>query len=194
MGGMTISVSTLTDKDWYTNLDEHLKHYKEAKSDTLKKSAQEEAQVVLTEDIVAGYASDLLSGTPFFVRRLFRGKPITLVAHSEAGDTAYELDIYGRKWRKLETWNDDDNPIQIYASANVFVMCVKQVNLSSLGISKRVRFRVKNEDKKIVTYFTELNDLFDCEVLPLSKSLKPTVCGGLVEALAGSPSLSADRS
>ena len=23
----------------------------------------------------------------------------------------------------------------------------------------------------IVTYFTELNDLFDCEVLPLSKSL-----------------------
>ena len=50
-------------------------------------------------------------------------------------------------------------------------MCVKQVNWSSLGISKRVRFRVKNEDRKIVTYFTELNDLFDCEVLPLSKSL-----------------------
>ena len=97
---------TLTDKDWYTNIDEHLKRYKEAKSDTLKKSAQQEARAVLTEDIVARYASDLLSGTPFFLRRLFRGKPITLVAHSQAGDTAYELDIYGRKWRKLETWND----------------------------------------------------------------------------------------
>jgi UDP-MurNAc hydroxylase len=47
------------------------------------------------------------------------------------------------------------------------------VNWSSLGISKRVRFRVKNDDKMIVTYFTELNDLFDCEVLPLSKSLNP---------------------
>jgi hypothetical protein len=52
-------------------------------------------------------------------------------------------------------------------------MCVKQVNWSSLGISKRARFRVKNEDKRIVTYFSELNDLFDCEVLPLSKSLNP---------------------
>jgi hypothetical protein len=120
---------------------------------------------------MAGYASGLLCGTPFFLRRLFRGKSITLVAHSEAGNTAYELDIYGKHWRKLETWNDHDNPIQIHANANVFLMCVKQVNWSSLGISKRVRFRVKNEDKRIVTYFTELNDLFDCEVLPLSKSL-----------------------
>jgi UDP-MurNAc hydroxylase len=167
----------LTDKDWYTNLDEHLQRYKEAKSDTLKKSVQQEARVVLKQEIVARYASELLSGTPFFLRRLFRGKPITLVAHSEAGDAAYELDIYGRKWRKLDTWNDDDNPIQIHASANVFIMCVKQVNWSSLGISKRVRFRVKNEDKKIVTYFTELNDLFDCEVLPLSKSLNPRFVG-----------------
>jgi hypothetical protein len=50
-------------------------------------------------------------------------------------------------------------------------MCVKQVNWNSLGISKRVRFRVKNEHKSVVTYFSELNDLFDCEVLPLSKSL-----------------------
>ena len=38
-------------------------------------------------------------------------------------------------------------------------------------ISKRVRFRVRDEDQKIITYFTELNDLFDCEVLPFSKSL-----------------------
>jgi UDP-MurNAc hydroxylase len=164
---------SLADKDWYTNLDEHLKRYKEAMSDTLKKSEQEEAGTVLTEDIVASYASGLLSGTPFFLRRLFRGKPITLVAHSKAGDTAYEIDIHQRKWRKLETWNDRDNPIQIHASANVFTMCVKQVNWSSLGISKRARFRVKNEDKRIVTYFSELNDLFDCEVLPLSKSLNP---------------------
>jgi len=161
----------LSDKDWYTNLDEHLEHYKETVSDTLRNAAQEEAGAVLTADIVAGYASGLLSGTPYFLRRLFRGKPITLVAHSKAGDTAYELDIHGRRWRTLETWNDENNPIQIHASANVFIMCVKQVNWSSLGISKRVRFRVKNADKMIVTYFTELNDLFDCEVLPLSKSL-----------------------
>src|SRR6185437_2843738 len=161
----------LSDKDWYTNLDEHLEHYKETVSDTLRNAAQEEAGAVLTADIVAGYASGLLSGTPYFLRRLFRGKPITLVAHSKAGNTAYELDIHGRRWRTLETWNDENNPIQIHASANVFIMCVKQVNWSSLGISKRVRFRVKNEDKMIVTYFTELNDLFDCEVLPLSKSL-----------------------
>ena len=164
---------TLTDKDWYTNIDEHLKRYKEAKSDALRESAQKEAGAVLTESIVARYSSGLLSGTPFFLRRLFRGKPITLVAHSEAGDTAYELDIHGRTWRKLESWSDDENPIQIHASANVFIMCIKQVNWNSLGISKRDRYRVKDDDKKIVAYFSELNDLFDCEVLPLSKSLNP---------------------
>jgi UDP-MurNAc hydroxylase len=164
---------TLTDKDWYSNINEHLERYKEAKSDVLKKSVEDEARAVLRENIVARYTAGLMSGTPFFLRRLFRGKPITLVAHSEAGDTAYELDIYARTWRKLETWNDNDNPIQIHANANIFMMCVKQVNWNSLGISKRVRYRVKSDDKKIVVYFTELNDLFDCEVLPLSKSLNP---------------------
>ena len=128
---------------------------------------------MLTESMMAQYAIGLLSGTPFFLRRLFRGRPITLVAHSEAGDTAYELDIHSRTWRSLDAWNDDENPIQIHAQANVFMMCIKQVNWSSLGISKQVRYRVKNDDKKIVTYFSELNDLFDCEVLPLSKSLNP---------------------
>lgn len=164
---------TLANKDWYTNIDEHLKRYKEEKSDALQKSAQKESQAVLTESHVARYASTLLSGTPFFLRQLFRGKPITLVAHSQAGDTAYELDIHNRNWRKLEAWNDKDNPIQIHASANVFIMCIKQVNWSSLGISKRVRYRVRSSDAKIIVYFSELNDLFDCEVLPLSKSLNP---------------------
>lgn len=161
----------LSDTDWYTDLGGHLERYKQAKAATLKKTARREANVVLRENAVETYAEELFSGTPFPIRRLFRGKPITLVAHSEAGDSAYELDIYRKRWRKLDSWNDQDNPIQIHAHARVFLMCIRQVNWNSLGISKRVRFRVREADRKIITYFTELNDLFDCEVLPLSKSL-----------------------
>lgn len=161
----------LAAKDWYTNLDEHLARYKEAKAAILDRARRRESRITLREHAVSGYAADLFAGTPFFLRRLFRAKAITLVAHSEAGDTAFELDIYNRTCRQLDTWNDVDNPIQIHASAQVFLMCIKQVNWSSLGISKRVRFRVRDADRRIVTYFTELNDLFDCEVLPLSKSL-----------------------
>jgi UDP-MurNAc hydroxylase len=163
----------LTDKDWYTDIDGHLARYKAAKARTLEKTAKREAGVVLHERHVARYAKELFSGTPFIARLLFRGKPITLVAHSPAGDRAYELDIYGRRWRMLDDWTDEANPIQIHASAHVFLDCIKQVNWNSLGISKRVRFRVRHADRHIITYFTELNDLFDCEVLPLSKSLRP---------------------
>ena len=102
---------------------------------------------------------------------MFRGKPITLVAHSETDDCAFELDLYERRFRALDSWDDDDNPIQVHAHAAVFLRCINQRNWSSLGISKRVRFRVKEEDRKIITYFSELNDMFDCEVLPLSKSV-----------------------
>jgi UDP-MurNAc hydroxylase len=52
-------------------------------------------------------------------------------------------------------------------------MCIHQVNWSSLGISKRVRFRVRQQDVRTVNMFLELNDMFDCEVLPLSKSMNP---------------------
>ncbi|MBV1797530.1 MBL fold metallo-hydrolase [Siccirubricoccus sp. G192] len=161
----------LGDTDWYTDLGGHLERYKQAKATTLEKTARREAKAVLRESSVGRYAEELFSGTPFVIRRLFRGKPITLVAHNDAGDSAYELDLYRRRWRKLDSWNDQDNPIQIHAQARVFLMCINQVNWNSLGISKRVRFRVKDADKKVILYFMELNDLFDCEVLPLSKSL-----------------------
>ena len=161
----------LSDKDWYTDLDRHLLCYRQAKVPVIEKTMRREARITLREEVVAEYAAELFAGTPFFIRRLFRGRPITLVAHSGKGDAAYELDIYHRTWRKLDSWNDADNPIQIHASAQVFLMCIRQVNWNSLGISKRVRFRVRDADKRVITYFTELNDLFDCEVLPLSKSL-----------------------
>jgi UDP-MurNAc hydroxylase len=163
----------LSDKDWYSDLEGHLERYKEAKVATLEKTRRQEERAELREVNVAKYAKEFMSGTPFLARRLFKGKPITLVAHNGAGETAYEMDIYRKQWRKLETWNDQDNPIQIHATAKVFTMCIKQVNWSSLGISKRVRFRVRSDDVKYVNYFLELNDLFDCEVLPLSKSLNP---------------------
>lgn len=161
----------LSDKDWYSDLGQHLARYRQAKASVIEKTMRREARITLREEIVGEYAAELFDGTPFFIRWLFRGKPITLIAHSGKGDEAYELDIYNRAWRKLDTWNNAENPIQIHASAQVFLMCIRQVNWNSLGISKRVRFRVRDADQRVITYFTELNDLFDCEVLPLSKSL-----------------------
>jgi UDP-MurNAc hydroxylase len=161
----------LSDKDWYTSREEHIQAYKDIKLPVVETGMLREDRIVLKETSVARYAEQLFSGTPFFVRRLFRGKPITLVAHSKSGDAAYELDIYNRRFRKLKHWDDVVCPIQIHAHASVFLMCILQVNWNSLGISKRVRFRVRDEDRKIIVYFTELNDLFDCEVLPISKSL-----------------------
>lgn len=161
----------LSDKDWYTAIDEHIEAYKNNKLHIIKAATQRDDRIVLKEVVFARYAEQLFSGTPFFIRRLFRGKPITLVAHSKSGHAAYELDIFKRCYRRLESWNDTDNPVQIHAHASVFLMCILQVNWSSLGISKRVRFRVRDEHRKAIVYFTELNDLFDCEVLPLSKSL-----------------------
>jgi len=161
----------VSDKDWYTDLDGHIMRYKEAKVAALEKTARRGARIRLKEETVAHYAAGPFSGTPFFLRKLFRGKPITLVAHSEGSDVAYELDIYNKNWRKLDSWNDENNPVQVHASAQVFLMCINQVNWNSLGISKRVRFRVRDSDKKVLMHFTILNNLFDYEILPISKSL-----------------------
>lgn len=167
----------LTETDWYTDLDSHIRAYQQAKMPCIEATMRRENNVILTPDVVQSYTEELFSGTPYLLRRLFRNKPITLVAHSKRGDAAYEIDINKRRWRKLETWNDIDNPIQIHAHARVFLMCVRQVNWNSLGISKRVRFRVRDEDRRIISLFTELNDLFDCEALPLSKSLNARFVG-----------------
>ncbi len=161
----------ISDKDWYSDIAGHLARYKASKAAVIENTAKRDARVKLRERTVGRYAESLFTGTPMPIRRLFRGKPITLVAHSETGDSAFELDLYERRFRALDSWNDNDNPIQIHAHAAVFLLCINQRNWSSLGISKRVRFRVKEEDRKVITYFSELNDMFDCDVLPLSKSV-----------------------
>jgi UDP-MurNAc hydroxylase len=166
-----------TEKDWYSDLEGHIQEYQEAKRSCIEATMLREDNAVLKPTLVAEYTKGLFAGTPFFIRRLFRDKPITFVAHSKKGDTAYEIDIYKRQWRQLREWNDQDCPIQIHAQARIFEMCVRQVNWNSLRISKSVRFRVRHQDRRIITYFTELNDLFDCEVLPLSKSLNARFIG-----------------
>jgi len=40
---------------------------------------------------------------------------------------------------------------------------------NSLGISKRVRFRVRDADKRYVFLFLALNNLFGYDILPLKK-------------------------
>jgi UDP-MurNAc hydroxylase len=164
---------SIQDKDWYSDIESQIEQYRQAKKDVFAKTERLEKKAQIKEKHIDQYARQIFDGTPFFVRRLFKGKPITIVSHSDSGETGFELDIYNKRFRRVETPTDEANPIQIHAHARVLRMCIHQVNWSSLGISKRVRFRVRQQDVRTVNMFLELNDMFDCEVLPLSKSMNP---------------------
>ncbi|MGY8990512.1 MAG: MBL fold metallo-hydrolase [Rhodospirillales bacterium] len=155
--------------DWYDNFRQRLDDYRADKEPVLAKSRETEAKNKFKDRLLQHYVEDLYQGTPWFLRRIFKSHPITFIVHAGTNAQAFEIDVYKGSYQYVETVTDEDNPIQINTASRIFQECIAMRNWNSLGISKRVRFRVRDADKRYVFLFLALNNLFDYDILPLKK-------------------------
>jgi UDP-MurNAc hydroxylase len=159
----------LQQTDWYDNFCKRLDDYRETKEPTLAKSREMESKNEFKDRLLERYVEGLYKGTPWFLRRIFKNHPVTFIVHAGTSARAFEIDVYKGTYQYVETVTDEDNPIQINTASRIFQECIAMRNWNSLGISKRVRFRVRDADKRYVFLFLALNNLFDYDVLPLKK-------------------------
>lgn len=155
--------------DWYGGFRERLAEYRQVKEPTLAKTRELEARNEFKGRLLERYVEGLCRGTPWFLRRIFKNHPITFIVHAGSNAKAFEIDVYKGVYKFVDTVTDDANPIQINTASRIFQECIAMRNWNSLGISKRVRFRVRDADKRYVFLFLALNNLFDYNILPLNK-------------------------
>ncbi len=155
--------------DWYGNFQERLADYREAKEPTLARTRELEAKNELKDRLLQRYVEGLHQGTPWFIRRIFKNRPITFIVHAGTDAKAFEIDVYKGTYRYMAAVTDEANPIQINTASRIFQECIAKRNWNSLGISKRVRFRVREADARYVKLFLALNNAFDYDLLPLKK-------------------------
>jgi UDP-MurNAc hydroxylase len=169
----------IAENDYFDRRQERLEDYRVAQAEKLDRSYALEAQAKIEWNQVETYFLKLFRAMPLVLRLLFRCQAFTYIA--TAGETRYifEVDLWRGRVRQLESYTDQENPIQILTSVFVLQQCMESNLFSHLAISKRVKYRVTSSNKRYVQRLNLLFNLYEYELLPV-RSLNKARC---IEAL-----------
>ncbi len=143
---------------WYSDPELGIKQYQEAKANTINKVVAKEKKTKFKVNLAKRYAESILQETPWFLRKKFKNHPITIIGYSDVEIKGLYLDIYHRKYEIIEQWNLEKNPIQIYVNNAVLNDVWAKRHWNSLGVSKRLRIKIKKKDIEIYGIFNSLNN------------------------------------
>ena len=163
--------------DWYTRFDEKVSEYARDNQTSLDAAARKEAEARLNVELLSSYVANLSAATPSLIRRVFKDKPITLVCQSGDHTEAFELNLYSGQVKVVEAVDDARNPIQIITSSLIIQQCIERRNWESLGISKRVRYRVAQRNVKVIRLFQYVYLLYEIGALPVLKNMNARFAG-----------------
>ncbi len=146
---------------WYNDTNQKIAEYQAEKQVSLAKTIAKEKKAKLNIKLAEKYAQRLISETPWMMRLVFKNHPITIIGESDVDTTGIYLDIYQKKYAVIKEWNDDNNPIQIYVNNAVLNDVWAKRHWNSLGVSKRLRIRVKRKEIKYYSWFNDLNNALE---------------------------------
>ena len=142
---------------WYIAPELGIKQYQEAKSKTINKVVAKEKRAKFKVNLAKQYADFILKETPWFLRKKFKEHPITIIGYSDVEIKGLYLDIYSQEYEIIEQWDLDKHPIQIYVNNAVLNDVWAKRHWNSLGVSKRLRIKLKKQDIGIYNIFNFLN-------------------------------------
>lgn len=164
--------------DWFSDSEKKIQQYQEEKATTLDKVTARENRSKFKVNLAKRYAEWIIAETPWFVRRLFKNKPITLIGYSDTETKGLNIDFHNKSYEIIEQWDIEHNPIQIYVNNAVLSDVWAQRHWNSLGVSKRLRIKTKRENTGLVTVFNYLNNALEVGALQNRYILTPRFISG----------------
>ena len=156
--------------DFFTNRDEHLRHYATQNQQVLDAFYAKEARVNVTREQMERYFARFAKAIPWLARRRYKNHPICYVVSSGERVVFMEVDLYrGGAVREIDSCDDRSHPIQIHTSAAILRHCMSVDLFSHLAISKRVRYRVTSRLKKHVVLLNLLFNCYEYEMIPVRR-------------------------
>jgi UDP-MurNAc hydroxylase len=153
--------------EWYVNRDNKITAYLQSKFDSISKSLEKENKSKMNLSLATKYAEWIIRETPFFVKLVFRGVPITIIANSSVETKAICIDLFAGSYHIITEWDIEKNPIQIYVNSYVLNDIWAKRHWNSLGVSKRLRVKLKNKHVKHALLFNFLNNALEAGSIQL---------------------------
>jgi UDP-MurNAc hydroxylase len=146
---------------WYEDASNQIELYKNTKATTLNKLATKETTAKFKVALAQRYAEWLIAETPWFLRRFFKNKPITIIGYNQSKTKGLFLDLYNKSYQIIDEWDLDRNPIQVYVNNAVINDVWAKRHWNSLGVSKRLKIKLKRQDAKYYEVFNMLNNALE---------------------------------
>ncbi len=161
----------ITETDYFADRPQRLEVYREAQRAALDRQEAEEARAKIHKRHLDRYFTGVFEAMPRLWRRLYRHHTILYVLNADERRYLFEVDLYRRAVRQLQTYDDQSHPIQIHTSVALMRHCMGANLFSHLAISKRVRYRVHTDQKRLVARLNLFFNLYEYEMLPIRRLL-----------------------
>lgn len=158
--------------DYFDRRQQRLEEYKLSQSPKLERSYSIESHAKIPLGQIEKYFVQLARAMPLLLRFRFRGQPITYVAVAGKNRYVFVVDLWKATVKELQSYTDEDNPIQIHTSAYILKQCMAKDLFSHLAISKRVKYRVMSKRKRHLQELNLIFNLYEYECLPLRNLMK----------------------
>ena len=159
----------IADQDYFERRSEHLEQYRLRKKPVLEEFYRKEARATIRDQHMERYFAGFFAELPFPFRLLYRNQPILFVLSAGETRTFYEVDLYRRSVRRLDSYDDADYPMQLHTGTLVMKHCVTSRLLSHLPISKRVRYRTTARLESRLKLFNRLINLYEYNVFAIRR-------------------------
>lgn len=160
---------SIAEQDYFERRTHHLEEYRRRKKAALEKFYVKEARASIRDEQLHRYFADFFAELPALFRLPYRNKPILLVLTAGETRTFYEVDIYRRRLRRLESYDERDYPMQIHTGTLIMKHCVTSRLLAHLPISKRVRYRTTARLEWRLKLFNRLINLHEYYVFAMRR-------------------------
>ncbi|MGI9308781.1 MAG: MBL fold metallo-hydrolase [Gammaproteobacteria bacterium] len=157
----------IQEHDWFEKRDERLIEYRDAMSDKLEKTYEREARAKVNIKRTTRYFEGLSKAMPFFYRYFFKNDPLLYVLNAGDKKTLVEVDLYRGKAREIESYTDTSHPMQIHTDVALFNHCMAADLFSHLAISKRVKYRMMRDKRRLLRSLSYFFNFYEYDVVPV---------------------------
>jgi UDP-MurNAc hydroxylase len=161
---------------YFEDRDAHLRRYLGEHRDTLERTYAQEERTAVSLQEVERFFSRFLRSVPHIHRRFFKGKPIVLCAKSGKNRRYFLVDVFTGSVTAVTEEGVGADSICYETAAAILKKAMALNMFSHVGISKRVRYRSKSEDRRYLVRLNLLLAAYEYEVLPLGRLFSWRTC------------------
>jgi UDP-MurNAc hydroxylase len=160
-----------SEAQWFVDRERQIEAYAEKNAHKLSEYYAREGKVTVSEEDLRNYFDRLCSHVPWFWRRRFVKRPIYFNSLSNTRSDLWKIDLHAKNVERATRDEYLASDMRVEMPAIVLKQALRMNMFSQTGISKRVKWIATKQSMPLLSFFMQMLDFEEYEVIPLRRNL-----------------------